>query len=76
MDSGFEDFDIMLFNPLVKEFTGNLNIEGIVFQLDRNDRTKPSFESLRVNIILNETQAFSPNRFSSLLHSFRLNSCF
>jgi hypothetical protein len=41
-------------NPLVKKFARNLDIEGVVFQLDRNDWIKPSFESLRVNIILNE----------------------
>ena len=72
----FEYFDVVLFNPFVEEFTGNLDIECIVFKLYGNNRIKPGFESLRVNIILNEPQTFFQTDSAVCCINCRLNSCF
>ncbi|MCK7533733.1 MAG: hypothetical protein MZV63_23250 [Marinilabiliales bacterium] len=40
-----EDINILLFKILVKEWTGYLDCQNVVFEFQGNDRLKPGFKT-------------------------------
>jgi hypothetical protein len=68
-DTLFQEWNVMLFQPLEKELVGYLNSEYLTFQANRLDRLKPCLEALRTYIFLDGMETTVPYHLAVSCHN-------
>ena len=64
-----KQFNVMLFQPLIKELRRHLNGQNSAFELYRFDRNEPRLKSLSTDIVFDKREAIRPDAFVIQVHA-------